>query len=281
MRSSIDPKGCWPVSEETRGELLIRYLKQRIELGQREWYLDGGAADFIARIGALVREVSASPATAGPPTGTTGAGCEGTSVAINAAPRSGNDFEALRTEVLGCTRCRLAEARMTVVFGEGDGEADLLVVGEAPGYEEDLSGRPFVGPAGKLLDKMLAAIGFRRDEVFICNVLKCRPPGNRDPLADEIAACRPYLRKQVEVIAPRVICAFGRFAAQTLLATDQSLTRLRGSTHEFMGVPVVVTYHPAALLRNAEWKRPAWEDLKMLRRLYDDAGGRTPGGERG
>ena len=170
---------------------------------------------------------------------------------------------------------------MSVVFGEGDSQADLLVVGEAPGYEEDMSGRPFVGPAGKLLDKMLAAIGFRRDEVFICNVLKCRPPGNRDPLADEVAACRPYLRKQVELIGPRVICAFGRHAAQTLLATDQSLTRLRGATHEFMGVPVVVTYHPAALLRNQNWKRPAWEDLQALRRLYDEAGGRAPGGERG
>jgi DNA polymerase len=147
--------------------------------------------------------------------------------------------------------------------------------------EEDRSGRPFVGPAGQLLDKMLAAIGFRRGEVFICNVLKCRPPKNRDPLGDEVAACWPYLRRQVELIEPKAICAFGRFAAQTLLATESSLTRLRGTTHEFMGVPVVVTYHPAALLRNTQWKRPAWEDLKSLRRVYDEAGGRPPGGESG
>jgi DNA polymerase len=193
----------------------------------------------------------------------------------------GDEFEALRSDVLGCTRCRLAEGRTKVVFGEGSRNADLLVVGEAPGTEEDRSGRPFVGPAGQLLDKMLAAIGFRREEVFICNVLKCRPPKNRDPLGDEVAACRPYLRRQVEIIEPKAICAFGRFAAQTLLATESSLTRLRGATHDFMGVPVVVTYHPAALLRNTQWKRPAWEDLKSLRRVYDEAGGRPPGGESG
>ena len=145
--------------------------------------------------------------------------------------------------------------------------------------EEDRSGRPFVGPAGRLLDKMLAAIGFRRDEVFICNVLKCLPPDNRDPLADEVASCRPYLRKQVELIRPKAICAFGRFAAQTLLDREVSLGRLRGSTHDFMGIPLVATYHPAALLRNTQWKRPAWEDLKLLRRTYDEAGGRPPGGE--
>ncbi len=194
---------------------------------------------------------------------------------------TGDAFDALKVEVLACTRCRLAEGRTTVVFGEGDRDADLLVVGEAPGYEEDRSGRPFVGPAGKLLDKMLAAIGFDRAEVFICNVLKCRPPKNRDPVADEVTACRPYLRKQVELIRPKVVCAFGRFAAQTLLDSEQSLGRLRGSQHDFMGIPVVVTYHPAALLRNKQWKRPAWEDLKMLRRIYDEAGGRTPRGERG
>jgi DNA polymerase len=165
------------------------------------------------------------------------------------------------------------------VFGEGDSSADLLVVGEAPGVEEDRTGRPFVGPAGQLLDKMLAAIGFRREEVYICNVLKCRPPSNRDPLGDEVASCRPYLRRQVELIKPKAICAFGRFAAQTLLTSEASLGRLRGGTHDFMGIPVVVTYHPAALLRNTQWKRPAWEDLQLLRRVYDEACGRPPGGE--
>jgi DNA polymerase len=261
----------------TKRELLARYLRQRAELGQRELYLESCTNDELL-------ESLRAPATRGvaPKAGLVPADAPAVREAPPAdAAGSGDRFDELRVEVLGCTRCRLAEGRSTVVFGEGDRGADLLVVGEAPGYEEDRQGRPFVGPAGKLLDKMLAAIGFRREEVFICNVLKCRPPQNRDPVADEVAACWPYLRKQVELVAPKAICAFGRFAAQTLLATDASLGRLRGATHEFMGIPVVVTYHPAALLRNQQWKRPTWEDLKVLRRIYDEAGGRAPGGSRG
>jgi DNA polymerase len=257
-------------------DLLVRYLSQRKELGLSEWFLEGiSAADLIQQARAT--------AYAAPAVRPAAKAREMTDVPPAAAAQAagGDDFDALKTEVLACTRCRLSEGRTTVVFGEGDRAADLLVVGEAPGFEEDRSGRPFVGPAGKLLDKMLAAIGFTRGEVFICNVLKCRPPKNRDPVADEVAACRPYLRRQVEIIRPKAVCAFGRFAAQTLLATDRSLGRLRGDQHDFMGIPVVVTYHPAALLRNAEWKRPAWEDLQMLRRIYDEAGGRPPGGERG
>ncbi len=258
-------------------DLLVRYLRQRSQLGHGELFLEGSSGQrFVERLQAALSAPSVASVPAVGPTGPAHA------VATAAEEASGDDeFQALRGDVLGCTRCRLAEGRTKVVFGEGDRNADLLVVGEAPGLEEDRSGRPFVGPAGQLLDKMLAAIGFRREEVFICNVLKCRPPKNRDPLGDEVAACRPYLRRQVELIEPKAICAFGRFAAQTLLATESSLTRLRGATHEFMGVPVVVTYHPAALLRNAQWKRPAWEDLKSLRRVYDEAGGRPPGGESG
>lgn len=255
----------------TRHDLFVRYLRQRTELGQRELYLDATTADSLFEQLTKPLSETPAPATAVPTV----------QEALAGDAQSGAAFIALREEVLGCTLCRLAEGRTTVVFGEGDSQADLLVVGEAPGYEEDRSGRPFVGPAGKLLDKMLAAIGFRRDEVFICNVLKCRPPNNRDPVVDEVAACRPYLRKQVELVAPKAICAFGRFAAQTLLASELSLTRLRGVEHVFMGIPVIVTYHPAALLRNQQWKRPAWEDLKLLRRTYDAAGGRTPGGDRG
>ncbi len=242
-----------------------------MELGLNEWYLEEvSAAELLQQARA---SGYATPAVSPAP--------QAREVADAPEVGDGGDFDALKAEVLACTRCRLAEGRKTVVFGEGDREADLLVVGEAPGFEEDRSGRPFVGPAGKLLDKMLAAIGFTRGEVFICNVLKCRPPKNRDPVADEVAACKPYLRRQVEIIRPKAVCAFGRFAAQTLLGTEQSLGRLRGSQHEFMGIPVVVTYHPAALLRNTEWKRPAWEDLQMLRRIYDEAGGREPGGESG
>ena len=259
MRSSIAPSGTWSVTErETARELLIRYLRQRSELGERELYLAAPAAQRGAPV-----PVDAPPRDlpqSGPP---------------------GDPFEELRAEALVCTLCRLAETRSTVVFGEGDRHADLLVVGEAPGHEEDRSGRPFVGAAGRLLDRMLRAIGFARGEVYICNVLKCRPPGNRDPLPDEVAACRPYLRKQVELIEPKAICAFGRFAAQTVLNTERSLGRMRGAVHDFMGIPVVVTYHPAALLRNEAWKRPAWEDLKLLRRVYDEAGGRSPRGTDG
>ena len=191
------------------------------------------------------------------------------------------ELDKLNDEVRNCRKCELGNLRTNAVPGEGSPAARIMFIGEAPGADEDAQGRPFVGPAGKLLDKMLAAIGFRRDEVFICNVLKCRPPQNRDPVVDEVAACWPYLRRQVELVAPKAICAFGRFAAQTLLSTEGSLGRLRGATHEFMGIPVVVTYHPAALLRNQQWKRPAWEDLKVLRRIYDEAGGRPPGGRRG
>lgn len=277
MRSSIGPSATCRVTErESAGELLIRYLRQRLELGDRELYVEA-PADLREGLRAFVRGRATSPSESGQRVTRTGSS-ECASLAVGS---SDDAFATLRSEVLGCTLCRLSEGRTTVVFGEGDRNADLLVVGEAPGYEEDISGRPFVGPAGKLLDRMLAAIGFRRDEVFICNVLKCRPPGNRDPLADEVAACRPYLRRQVEMIAPKAICAFGRFAAQTLLQSELSLSRMRGSVHEFMRTPVVATYHPAALLRNEAWKRMAWEDLKLLRRTYDESGGRAPRGTDG
>jgi DNA polymerase len=250
--------------EGTR-DLLGRYLRQRAELGEREWYLESGdARQFRQRLLQVAEGRRDQPAVA------EAAARYMPESEASAASGSVDEFEALRHEVLGCTRCRLAEGRTTVVFGEGNRQADLLVVGEAPGFEEDRSGRPFVGPAGQLLERMLAAIGFRREDVFICNVLKCRPPQNRDPALDEIASCRPYLRRQVELIAPKVICTFGRFAAQALLDSEQPLGRLRGARHEFMGVPLVATYHPAALLRNEQWKRPAWEDLKLVRRIYDE-----------
>jgi uracil-DNA glycosylase family 4 len=168
-----------------------------------------------------------------------------------------------------CTRCDLSATRRSVVFGEGDPRARLVCVGEAPGAREDESGRPFVGRAGKLLDRLLLAVGFQRHEVFICNVLKCRPPQNRNPQPDEIAACSPFLIRQIELIEPRAIVAFGSFAAQTLLQRRESIGRLRGRTHIYQGFPLVVTYHPAALLRNPRWTRKTWEDLQAARRLVD------------
>jgi len=186
------------------------------------------------------------------------------------------DMEDLRRVAEACTRCGLHSTRTKVVFADGSSEARLLCVGEAPGANEDRTGLPFVGRAGKLMDRLLLSVGFPRSEVFICNVLKCRPPGNRNPLPDEIVACSPFMLRQVELVRPAVIVAFGTFAAQTLLGLRESLRHLRGRTHVYEGFPLVVTYHPAALLRNPGWTRPTWLDLQLARRIVDgDHGGST------
>ncbi len=173
------------------------------------------------------------------------------------------------TLVAACTKCRLCEGRRHTVPGEGPDDARLVVVGEGPGRVEDETGRPFVGRAGELLTKILAAIELPRERVFICNIVKCRPPENRQPQYDEIAACVPYLQRQLELLKPKVILAMGGTAAQTLLNTKQSLGSLRNQIHRFRGTPVIVTYHPAALLRNPNWKRPTWDDVRIARRLLD------------
>lgn len=178
-------------------------------------------------------------------------------------------LDALAEMVRSCTRCDLYRTAINPVPGEGDPNADFVCVGEAPGQSEDEQGRPFVGAAGSLLDKILAAIQLERDQVFVCNVLKHRPPGNRDPLPDEVRACEPYLRRQLELVKPRVILALGRFAAQSLLQTTTPIGKLRGHIHRYHGVPLIVTYHPAALLRNAAWKRPTWDDVRLARRVLD------------
>jgi DNA polymerase len=173
-------------------------------------------------------------------------------------------LEAVAAEASGCTRCRLAEGRQHVVFDRGSATADLMLIGEGPGAEEDRRGLAFVGAAGQLLDKILTAMGRDDTSVYIANIVKCRPPGNRDPQPDEVAACSAYLERQIDLVAPRVIVALGRVAAQTLLGTDRPLARLRGSWHSVRGVPARVTYHPAALLRNAALKRPTWEDMQVV-----------------
>jgi len=179
---------------------------------------------------------------------------------------------AVAREVAECTACRLCGTRTKTVPGVGDPGAALLFVGEAPGHEEDLRGEPFVGRAGQLLDKIIAALGFRREEVFIANVLKCRPPGNRDPDPDEVAACTPYLERQIAALAPRRIVALGRPAARLLTGLDQPLGRLRGRDHSYRGIPVTVTYHPAYLLRNPAAKADCWQDLQPVVREF----GRPP-----
>ena len=175
----------------------------------------------------------------------------------------------LREIVVPCTKCPLAEARQNTVFGEGDPQADVVFIGEAPGADEDRQGEPFVGRSGQLLTKIIAAIGFAREDVFICNILKCRPPNNRDPLPAEVEQCEPHLKRQLAILQPRLICCLGRVAAQTLLGTDASLKRLRETVHFYEGIPVMATYHPAALLRNPDFKRGTWDDVRKLRLLHD------------
>lgn len=185
-----------------------------------------------------------------------------------AAPAPGArlaELEGLAATVAGCRRCRLAEGRKTVVFGSGNPDADLMFIGEGPGAEEDRQGLPFVGPAGELLTKIIQAIDLKREEVYIANVVKCRPPGNREPQPDEVQACRGYLEKQITLVRPRLLVALGRTAAQTLLGNDSSIGQLRGRWYEVLGIPTMVTYHPAALLRNQALKRPTWEDMQQVR----------------
>jgi len=178
------------------------------------------------------------------------------------APRE--SLEDIREDLGECTRCRLHRERNRIVFGEGSPRAPLVFVGEGPGREEDLQGRPFVGRAGKLLDKIVGSLGLTRKEVYICNVVKCRPPGNRTPEKDEIAACSPFMRRQVEAIKPKVVCALGAPAAQTLLGSADSISKLRGRIHLWRGVPLVATYHPAYLLRTPSRKADVWKDMLLV-----------------
>lgn len=170
-----------------------------------------------------------------------------------------------------CTACELAETRNTVVFGAGSARSGIVLIGEAPGANEDAEGLPFIGRSGRLLDQTLAAIGVQRADVYICNVIKCRPPGNRDPLPDEAAACAHFLRAQLDALRPRVLCALGLHATRWLLPSKQPMAKLRGRVLDYNGIPTLATYHPAALLRNPRLKPNAWEDFKLLRSLADKA----------
>ncbi len=209
-----------------------------------------------------------------PPGGAAGtagraAGAPGAAVPAPGQTCRGAALEALRREICTCSCCRLASSRRRFVFGAGAPDAGIMFIGEAPGEEEDLQGEPFVGAAGQLLTRIIEAMKLRREQVYIANAVKCRPPGNRDPREDELAACAPHLRRQIAIVRPRVLCTLGRVAAQALLRTDAPLGRLRGRLHEYDGIPVICTYHPAALLRQPEYKRPTWEDVKWLRQQYD------------
>jgi uracil-DNA glycosylase family 4 len=184
--------------------------------------------------------------------------------------QSPETLEAIRTDLGECRRCRLSQSRKHIVFGAGDPHARLVFVGEGPGYDEDQKGEPFIGAAGRLLTKIIEAIKFTRDQVYICNIIKCRPPGNRNPLPDEIEACLPFLKRQLTAIKPDVICALGTFAAQALLDTTLPISKLKGRFHDYNGIRVLPTYHPAYLLRNPDKKRDVWEDMKILMKALDD-----------
>jgi DNA polymerase len=186
--------------------------------------------------------------------------------------KSERTLGAFHAEIEDCVKCALGHTRTRFVFGVGNQGASLMLVGEAPGREEDAQGVPFVGAAGALLTKILAAIDLSRDDVYIANVLKCRPPGNRDPLPEEIAACRPHLMEQIRIVSPRVLCALGRFAAQLLTGQEAPLSRLRGQVFRFGDAIVIPTYHPSALLRNPSLKRPTWDDMKRVRAELDRLG---------
>jgi len=176
----------------------------------------------------------------------------------------------LDAQINSCMKCPLGQTRGKFVFGTGSASATLMLIGEAPGADEDAQGEPFVGRAGQLLTKILEAIHFRREEVYICNILKCRPPENRKPTADEIKECLPYLKKQIALLRPKLIVCLGLTAVENLLGTTESLSHLRGRVLEYEGIPLMVTYHPAALLRNPAWKRPTWEDVQAVRKLHDE-----------
>lgn len=223
--------------------------------------MEGSALDLMRRWARQQREF-------GYPDPIVTRGAAAAEAAPAAGEAAGEGLEAIRAELGDCARCPLHEKRNHLVFGDGAPQAGILFVGEAPGADEDRIGRPFVGRSGQLLDKILAAAGIARDEVYITNVVKCRPPGNRDPEAEEIVSCLPFLRRQIASIRPGLVCCLGRFASQTLLGSAEALGRLRGRWHDWEGMRVICTYHPSACLRNPQYKRPVWDDFQMLRDAY-------------
>jgi DNA polymerase len=217
---------------------------------------------------------ASAPAASAPAAPAPAASAPAASAPAASAPPAAPDSAAraarlaeLGERAAGCTRCVLSESRNRVVVGVGRIDPPLMLVGEAPGHDEDMSGEPFVGRAGQLLTRILAAMQLERSAVYIANVIKCRPPENRNPLPAEITACSPFLAEQIQLVRPRVLCALGRYAAATLLGTHQSLASLRGRVHEYQGIPVVVTYHPSALLRYPQYKKPTWEDMQVVLKL--------------
>jgi DNA polymerase len=223
-----------------------------------KYYRDLGVAGVTTDPAWRTRGAQAAPSAA----------ADETVTAADGSPAGAEALAALRTHIGDCTRCKLHTlGRQQVVFGVGNPNAELMFVGEAPGSEEDIQGVPFVGRAGQLLTKIIEAIGLRREDVYIANVIKCRPPANRNPEPDEVATCEPFLSRQIDLIRPRVIVALGTFAAHALLRTDAPISRIRGVVHEYRGAALIPTFHPAYLLRSPDRKRDVWEDMKKVRAL--------------
>ena len=269
-----------PLATLNRAEQFVRGLNERF-----------GGTVFISETVADIKptiideQAAAAPPAAEPATEQK----DGTTVARQADKTAANDTEqrsvdaawpqspdlaTLDQRINTCLRCRLGETRNKFVFGVGNPDADLMVIGEAPGADEDAQGEPFVGRAGQLLNKILQAVEFEREDVYIANIIKCRPPGNRRPQSDEVDACEGYLFRQIELIKPAVILALGLTSVNTLLKANHKMGDVRGKQIPFRGVTLVATYHPAALLRNPQWKRNTWEDVKLVRRLIDEARGK-------
>ncbi len=240
-------------SEDIRNEV-YRFLRQQKEFRYPDPILPGfrGIGKGIAT--KPVSAVSAPPAPA----------------ATRPAAPAGGNLTTVREDLGECTRCGLHGQRTNLVFGVGNPNAKLMFIGEAPGADEDRIGEPFVGRAGQLLDKIFAAADIRREDVYITNIVKCRPPGNRDPQPDEVTTCNPFLLQQIDAIQPQLICALGRFAAQTLLDKTEGIGRLRGRWFDWHGKRLICTYHPSACLRNESYKRPVWNDFQMLRDAYKE-----------
>ncbi len=243
--------------------LVKQALKSQIELGTREVLISkkrrtvsvSASVSQTPSIVGVAQAPSASIMTSAP--------------SMEFAAAQYGSVEEHRAAICNCLLCPLGKTRNKFVYGVGNPNAKLMFIGEAPGADEDRLGEPFVGRAGQLLDKIMAAINFTRQDIYIANILKCRPPNNRDPLPDEVVKCRPYLNEQIRIVQPKLICLLGRIAAQALFETTTPLGKMRGQWHEYAGVPVMVTYHPAALLRFPGYKKDTWEDMKALRARYD------------
>jgi uracil-DNA glycosylase family 4 len=244
---------------------LVRYLEQQRQMYGNTLYADLDAAPFdvpMTAMPTLAESISMPNIDQSAPLPTASTQAD--------EWRSTTSIAELDAAIHSCMQCPLGATRTNFVFGSGNPNATLMVVGEAPGADEDAQGLPFVGRAGQLLTKILEAIDFQRDDVYICNILKCRPPNNRKPTAAETDECEPYLTKQIQLVRPRIILALGLTAANTLLKNKLSMSDLRGNVHSYADIPLMVTYHPAALLRNPEWKKHTWEDVKHLRTVHDN-----------